>query len=336
MCHLITMRTLPVTAQAALCMLHCGPCAAAVADCSRNRAVCQLTGEDPGVSERRTAPTVLQMALGRRLQELRESAGLTAAEAGAKLRVASSTITRIEGSVTGLKYATVKTLLELYGVVGDDRQRFLDMVDAASQSGWWQGYHDVLPTKFGVYVSLETAAAQIRSYEPQVVPGILQTEAYCEAVIRLGFPKESDDEVKRRVALRMERIAVLRRASSPPKLWAVLDETMFRRSAGTAQIMRDQIDHLLTEAERPNITLQIHPFAAGLHRGAFAPFTVFRFPMPDFPDVACVDSLHGTAYLDNTADVSRYRETFEHMITQALPKSGTRKFLSHLRKEHYA
>ncbi|WP_328471783.1 helix-turn-helix domain-containing protein [Streptomyces sp. NBC_00448] len=286
------------------------------------------------MSERRAAPTVLQISLGRRLRDLRESVGLSAAQAGERIRVAQSTVTRLEGARTSLNYATVKALLELYGVTGPEAADFLTLVDKANESGWWQSYRDVLPGRFGVYVSLESAASQIRSYEPQVVPGLLQTPAYCEAVIRLGFPRESDDEVRRRVALRLQRQNVLTRADSPPFLWAVIDETAIRRPAGDRAVMAEQIERLMETADLPNVALQLHPFEAGLHRGAFGPFTLFRFPIPDFPDIACVDSLLGTAYRDESAEVELYRQTFEHLMTGALARRRTKGFLDGLRKEY--
>jgi transcriptional regulator with XRE-family HTH domain len=286
------------------------------------------------VSERRAAPTVLQISLGRRLRDLRERAGLSAAQAGERIRVAQSTVTRLEGARTSLNYTTVKALLELYGVTGAEAVEFLALVDKANEYGWWQDFRDVLPVRFGVYVSLESAAAQIRSYEPQVVPGLLQTPAYCEAVIRLGFPGDSDEAVRRRVALRLQRQRVLTRADSPPFLWAVIDETALRRPAGSRAVMAEQIEWLLRTADLPNVALQVHAFEAGLHRGAFGPFTLFRFPIPDFPDIACVDSLRGTAYRDETSDVELYRSTFEHLMTGALARRRTKGFLEALRKEY--
>jgi len=304
-----------------------------MADCSHSRRTCE-EGRRP-VSERRTAPTVMQFVLGKRLRGLRDGAGLSAEEAAERIRVAQSTVTRLEQAKTALKYTTVKALLELYQGSASDTQEFLDLVDKANESGWWQGYHDVLPSWFGVHVSLESSASQIRSYEPQVVPGLLQTYAYCEAVMRLGFPRDSDDDIERRVTFRMERQGILTRRGSSLRLWAVVDETVFRRPAGDAQVMRDQITHLLHAADRPNVTLQIHPFSAGLHRGAFGPFTLFRFPIADFPDIACIDNLQGSAYKDDPGEVALYRQTFDHMITGALPRSRTGSFLSDLSKEQY-
>lgn len=120
------------------------------------------------MSEPKSAPTVLAIVLGRRLAALRDAAGLTAAQAAKHLRIVATTITRMEKAETSLKYATVKTLLEIYGVSQAEIEEFLSLLDKASTPGWWQSFRDVLPTWFGVHVSLETAATHIRSYEPAV------------------------------------------------------------------------------------------------------------------------------------------------------------------------
>lgn len=140
--------------------------------------------------------------------------------------------------------------------------------------------------------------------------------------------------MRRRVALRLQRQNVLTRADSPPFLWAVIDETAIRRPAGDRAVMAEQIERLMETADLPNVALQLHPFEAGLHRGAFGPFTLFRFPIPDFPDIACVDSLLGTAYRDESAEVELYRQTFEHLMTGALARRRTKGFLDGLRKEY--
>ncbi|MEV6010485.1 helix-turn-helix transcriptional regulator [Streptomyces sp. NPDC051976] len=286
------------------------------------------------MSEPRSAPTVLQMVLGRRLQDLRVHAGLTAQDVGRSLRQAHTTVTRMERAETALKWVTVKAMLELYGVGEAERAEFLTLTEQANVPGWWQGYRDALPSWFGVHVSLETSATHIRGYEPHVVPGLLQTEEYAHDVLAVGFPRVSAQELKRRVALRMERQAVLTRPDAP-QFWVVMDETVLRRPAGSPQVMRRQIDRLLEATELPNVTLQVHPFTAGLHSGAFGPFTLFRFAMQEIPDVVCTDSLSSAAYSEDRVEVALYREVLDRMCTQAMPKGRIRNFLGDVRKELY-
>lgn len=289
------------------------------------------------MSEPRSAPTVLAIVLGRRLAALRDAAGFTAAQAAKRLRIAGTTITRMEKAETSLKYATVKTLLEIYDVSQAETEEFLSLLDKATTPGWWQSFRDVLPAWFGVHVSLESAATEIRSYESAVPPGLLQTPAFARAVLERGLPRISPDVLERRVHLRTARQALLtREAPAAPHLWAVLDETVLRRPAGSPEVMRGQIDHLLEMADLPNVTLQVCPFAAGLHPGAFGPFTIFRFEVPELPDVVCTDSLSRASYGEDRDEVALFREALGEMSVYALSKEDTKKFLGDIRKELYS
>ncbi|MFI9588407.1 helix-turn-helix domain-containing protein [Streptomyces sp. NPDC052236] len=286
------------------------------------------------MSEPRSAPTVLQMVLGRRLQDLRTAADLTAQQVGKRLRQSYTTVTRMERAEVQLKWATVKALLEIYGVAKDEAEEFLALTEKANISGWWQGYRDVLPNWFGVHVSLETSATHIRTYEPHVVPGLLQTADYARGVLRLGVPHVSEAILERRVELRMQRQALLSRPEpDPPLLWVVMDETVLRRSVGPPEIMSAQIDRLLEASELPNVTLQVSAFGAGLHPGAFAPFTLFRFQIPELPDVVGNDSLSTAHYSEDREEVALYREVMDRMSIQAMPKERTRDLLCDVRKE---
>ena len=124
----------------------------------------------------------------------------------------------------------VRTLLELYGVTGAERDGLIQLTREARQPGWWHSFCDVLPNPYAVYIGLEAGAASIRNFEPVVVPGLLQTEEYARATFRNG-PRELDqDEVERRVEVRMARQKILGR-DDRPRLWAVIDEAVIRRVA---------------------------------------------------------------------------------------------------------
>ncbi|CAM5394503.1 hypothetical protein STENM223S_01978 [Streptomyces tendae] len=181
------------------------------------------------MSERRAAPTVGQVVLGRRLQELRETAGLRREEAAKVLRVAPATVRRMETAEVALKIPYVQILLTAYGVAPDEVSAFVALAEEANQPGWWQRYHDVLPDWFSLYVSLEGAARIVRSYEPHFVPGLLQTEDYARSVLEAGtIGSAGGDAVERHVSLRMERQRLLERPD-PPHLWVVMDETVLKR-----------------------------------------------------------------------------------------------------------
>ncbi|WP_043672292.1 helix-turn-helix domain-containing protein [Streptomyces xylophagus] len=285
------------------------------------------------MSERRPAPTVGQVVLGRRLQELREAAGIKREEAAQVLRVAPATVRRMEMAEVALKVPYVQVLLTTYGVPDEEAASFVALTEEANQPGWWQRFHDVLPEWFSLYVSLEGAAGLIRSYEPHFVPGLLQTEAYARAVMEAGTIGQTGPEtIERHVSLRMARQGLLER-DSPPHLWVIMDETVLRRPVSIhGEVMREQLDKLLEFAERDRITLQVAEFASGPHPGTYAPFSLFRFAEPELPDMVFTEYLTGALYLDSRAEVSAHLEVLDHMTAHAASAQRTKKILRDYRE----
>ncbi|MET9736049.1 helix-turn-helix transcriptional regulator [Streptomyces sp. NPDC006458] len=287
------------------------------------------------MSERRPAPTVGQVVLGKRLQELREAAGLKREEAAQVLRVAPATVRRMEMAEVALKIPYVQVLLETYGVPQGEAEAFVALAEEANRPGWWQRYHDVLPDWFSMYVSLEGAARLIRSYEPHFVPGLLQTEDYARAVLDAGTVGPiGPDAVERHVSLRMERQRLLER-ENPPHLWVIMDETVLARPVcSRAEVMREQLDRLLEAAEHPRITLQVAEFASGPHPGTYAPFSLFRFAEPELPDMVFTEYLTGALYLDSRREVSAHLEVLDHVTAHAAPAQRTKAILREYRERY--
>ncbi|MEU6881788.1 helix-turn-helix transcriptional regulator [Streptomyces sp. NPDC046712] len=286
------------------------------------------------MSEPRSAPTVGQVVLGKRLQDLRERAGLKREEAAKVLRVAPATIRRMETAEVALKIPYVQLLLKAYGITDSEAEGFVALAEEANLPGWWQRFHDVLPGWFSMYVSLEGAASLIRAYEPQFVPGLLQTEGYARAILRSGaVGGSSTEDIERHVALRMARQSLLTRDDAP-KFWVIMDETVLRRPVGDGpQVMRDQLDRLLEASELPNVTLQIAEFASGHHPGTYGPFVLFRFAVPELPDMVYSEYLTGAVYLDARPEVASHLEVMDRMAAQAATAQRTKEILRDLRKE---
>ncbi|WP_201295059.1 MULTISPECIES: helix-turn-helix transcriptional regulator [unclassified Nocardiopsis] len=268
-------------------------------------------------------PTVLRILLGTQLRRLRQEKNISRHDAGYAIRASHAKISRMELGQVSFKRRDVEDLLKLYGV--DDtaqREALLGLVSSANAQGWWHKYGDVLPNWFGVYVGLEEAASVIRTFEVQFVPGLLQSEDYARSVIRLSRTANSEDDVESRVQMRMYR---QRRFAEPeaPRLWAVIDEAVLHRPYGDAEVMRGQIEHLLTMARRPNITIQVATFAMGGHPAAGGPFSILRFPTPQLPDVVYLEQLNSALYFDKYDDTHRYAQTMDHLATQAPPPGET-------------
>ncbi len=285
------------------------------------------------MSEPRSAPTVGQVVLGKRLLDLRERAGLSREEAARVLRVTPATVRRMETAEVALKIPYVQLLLQAYGLPGEEIASFVELAEEANRPGWWQRFHGILPDWFSMYVSLEGAASLIRAYEPQFVPGLLQTENYARAIMRSGAVGQTrPDAIERHVALRMERQSLLTRPDAP-KLWVVMDETVLRRPVGSPDVLGEQIDRLLEAVDMPNVTLQIAEFVTGHHPGTYGPFVLFRFAVPELPDMVYSEYLTGAVYLDSRSEVASHLEVMDRMAAQAATAQRTKEILKDLRKE---
>ena len=277
---------------------------------------------------RRGGPTVLRILLGAQLRRLREARGISTEQAGYEIRGSHSKISRMELGRVGFKERDVADLLTLYGVSDPaERAPLLELAKEANTPGWWHQYGDVLPGWFETYLGLEEAASLLRTYELQFVPGLLQTEDYARAVVRLGFPDASEEEVERRVQLRTTR---QQRFTSPgaPTLWAVVDEAVVRRPLGGRAVMRQQLEHLVKMTELPNVTLQIVPFGAGGHAAAGGPFTILRFAEPGLSDVVYLEQLTSALYLDKPTDVDTYMRAMNNLCVTAARPDRTADYLT--------
>jgi transcriptional regulator with XRE-family HTH domain len=282
----------------------------------------------PGVqnmiaSSGRGGPTALRILLGGQLRRLREAKQITLEDAGYAIRASGSKISRLETGRVGFKSRDIADLLTLYGVTNEhDRSALQELGRQASAVGWWHDYADVMPHWFEPYVGLGEAAASIRSYEIQFVPGLLQTADYARAVALLGHPARSADEAERRVSLRMARQAVLTR-ETPVHLWAVLDEAVLLRPIGGADVLRGQLEHLIEVSSRPNISLQLVPLQLGGHAAAGGPFSILRFGERDLPDLVYLEQLASALYLDKRETVNHYLVIMDRLCVAALSTSDS-------------
>ncbi|WP_431921144.1 helix-turn-helix domain-containing protein [Micromonospora wenchangensis] len=282
-----------------------------------------------------TGPTVLRMLLGAQLRRLREAKGVTREGAGWEIRSSESKISRMELGRVGFKERDVADLLTFYGVTAvQEREALLKLARDANSPGWWHRYGDVLPGWFQSYLGLEAAAALIRSYEVQFVPGLLQTPEYARSVVLLGHRGAAADEVDRRVELRMQRQQVLDRAD-PPQLWAVIDEAALRRPIGGPQVMHGQLTALIEATRSSHVRLQIIPFDAGGHAAAGGAFTILRFGDDDLPDIVYIEQLTSALYLDKREDLDYYAAAMERLCVEATPPERTPEVLTRLRDELY-
>jgi transcriptional regulator with XRE-family HTH domain len=276
---------------------------------------------------------VQRLLVGAKLRRLRTDIGLTREEAAEAIRASEWKIHRLENGQVGFKERDLIDLLERYGVTDPDEvQELLDLAREANIPGWWQRYGDVLPQWFRSYVDLESAAALIRTYEGQYVPGLLQTDDYMRAVVQGAHLDESSEEMGRRVRLRMARQTVLTR-EHPPRLWAVVDEAALRRPVGGPGVMKGQLERLIDAAQLPNVTLQMLPLEVGAHPAMVGSFSVLRFPDQELPDVVYLEHLTGATYLNKPDEVDQYLHVMEGICVRAAAPERTVELLDRLLDE---
>jgi transcriptional regulator with XRE-family HTH domain len=280
-----------------------------------------------------SGPTVRRMLVGAQLRRLRTDKGLTREQAAEAIRASEWKIHRLENGQVGFKDRDVVDLLALYGVTDPGEvEALLAMARDANTPGWWQQYGDLLPQWFRAFVDLEAAAALIRTYEGQLIPGLLQTEDYMRAVMRGARLPEPSEDTERRIEVRLMRQTVLTQPDAP-QLWAVLDEAALRRPVGGRQVIHEQLERLIDASKLPNVTLQVLPLAAGAHPALVSAFSVLRFPDQELPDVVYVEHLTSALYLDRREDVDQYLHVMESICVRAAPPGRTTEILHGILRE---
>jgi transcriptional regulator with XRE-family HTH domain len=274
----------------------------------------------------RRTPSVRARQLAAELRRLREAATLTGDEVAARLGWSPSKVSRIENARTALTSGDLRQLLDLYEVPGPDRNRLSELGRNAQQRGWWDAFGDTLRPEVATLTALEADAESIRWYHPTIVPGLLQTEQYARAVLRSHLFMAPQARIERRVQVRLTGQGILS-GDDPPQLSVVLDEAAMLRAIGGPEVQRAQLMHLLEMSERPNISVQILPFAAGAHPAMTGSFEILRFPRPA-EDVVYLENMTSDLFVESEADVYHYGLAFEHLLALALGREESIAFIA--------
>jgi transcriptional regulator with XRE-family HTH domain len=262
------------------------------------------------------------------LRRLREASALMIEDVAKHLECSMSRVSRIETGKSVARIRDVRDMLDLYQVSDEaQREQLLTLAKDAQQRGWWTEYESVLSAGLDTYVGLEASAASIRSFQTHLVPGLLQTEEYSRALIKVGQPTESSVNIDRMISLRRRRQVMLTEAGTL-EMWAVLDEAVLRRPIGGYSVMRAQLARLLEVGELPSVTIQVLPFTRGAHPGLGGAFTIIGFPDPTDLDVVYVDSPAGNIFLEKNKDVRRHTTWFDHLRAAALPPDESADFIA--------
>ncbi|MEU6079153.1 helix-turn-helix transcriptional regulator [Streptomyces sp. NPDC047108] len=270
-------------------------------------------------------PTVRRRRLGQELRRLRELKGMTAEEVAERLLVSQSKISRLENGRRSISQRDVRDLCGVYEV--EDRRivdSLMQMAKDSRQQGWWHAFGDI---PYSVYIGLETDAASLRVYESLIVPGLLQTREYAQAVIEGMWPEATPSEIDKRIQIRLKRQDRLTDPINPLRFWAVIDEALLRRVVGTPQIMAQQLEHLAQLSEQPHVTLQVLPYDVGAHPGMYGKFAILEFQDAMDASVVYLEGVTSDLYLEKANDVQSYAVMYEHLRAQALNAEQSREFI---------
>lgn len=281
-------------------------------------------GKDRGMTDQ-GSPSVRRRRLGQELRRLRERAGLTGDQVAERLKWSASKVSRIETAKTMPRKSDVQALARLYAV-GDDKQReLLDLHRDALRKGWWEDYRDALPEEYTTLLGLEAEADFERSWEPQIIPGLFQTPAYAEEVIRATqvISRIPPADVRTRIEVRLARQRLLTQ-EHPLTVWVVMDESAMLRRFGGPAVMREQIEHLIEVSRLPNVRLQVLP------QDAFHPVNTGSFihlQFSEFQDVVYLELLHSARWVEEPSQVYGYQLAFDHLRSEALGPEASRELM---------
>ncbi|MFF3291547.1 helix-turn-helix transcriptional regulator [Streptomyces sp. NPDC003023] len=277
-------------------------------------------------------PTVRRRRLAATLVKLREESGKSPEEAAERIGCHRSKISRIENARLGISLGELRDLVTFYGV--DDPDYVEDLVSLArrgTERGWTRHLGATLPS-YADHIDFEQTAAYIRSFQPLLITGLLQTPDYARALYQANPEMLSNKRVDEFVDMRMQRQRILDEVS-PPRICVIEGEAALRSQVGGRTVMGQQLDCLVKAAERPNVDIQVLPLAAGAHVGLVGAFVLFAFPTPAFSDVVCVEHVTGTLHMENAEETDRYTLAFDSLRSAALSPADSLGLIKHVRRE---
>ncbi|MDI3388229.1 helix-turn-helix transcriptional regulator [Streptomyces sp. B-S-A8] len=279
----------------------------------------------------RGQPTARQARLGAELRKLREASGMSSAEAAASLGWERPQVSHIESGRYGVSGERVRHLAAHYSASDDAYVNALAAMADDRSKGWWVEFRNILPARSLDLAELEHHAVYLRSIQPLIVPGLLQTEEYAQAIFAGAVTKRPAAEIDAAVAHRMKRREIFERPD-PPDFEVLLHEAALRICYGTRDVMRRQLGFLTEVATHPAITLRVIPFAAAGMTSALQPLTYAGAVVSQL-DTVQVDNAFDGVFLDAGAQLGKYRAVLDATRSATLNPTESRKVIRSIAKE---
>lgn len=264
------------------------------------------------------------------LRRLREERGLSTHAAARLLNRSQASISKLETGHRGIHRPSLENLLDRYGVHDQElRETLFRLAKGARTPGWWQSYDGTLSPEAMDLIGLEAEATLVGFFELVLIPGLFQTEAYARALISEGPFGDDPELVDRLIDVRMKRQRILS-LPDPPRVHAILDEAALQRQVGGPEVTADQLCHLLYVSRLQHVSVQVLPFAGGVHLGMTGAFSIMDVGVYGDLKVVTVDSLTGMSYREEAHQLRRYSYVFDRMRAAALSEDDTRSQLRRL------
>ncbi|MEV0005107.1 helix-turn-helix transcriptional regulator [Micromonospora sp. NPDC050980] len=282
--------------------------------------------------------TVPRRQLGRYLKEIRENAHITVSAAAKELEWSTPRIWRYETGQVSMHPNDVEAMCRVYGASRETIETMRALARETKAHGWWHSYGEAVEDWFKLFVGLEAAATKIRHHEANLVPGLLQTVEYMTEVIATDNPQLDEVERQAKVDVRLRRQRLLARpVPRAPYFDMVLSEAVLRRPLRAPGAMARQLDALVVNSQRYNISIRVLPLSVGLHRWAVAgTFTMLDFPTDvreQEPTTIYMDGPCGAVYLDKPYEIQTYEEAWRSLTERALDEDESRELITEIAKE---
>jgi transcriptional regulator with XRE-family HTH domain len=268
-------------------------------------------------------PTVRSRRVGSELRRLRETAGVTTAQAAELLNCSPAKISRIENGIVTVRVGDLRLLLDCYADQDQEHRAYLErLARQSNKRGWWQDYGDTIPPYYADFIGLETDASYIKTWEPTIVPGLLQTPEYSRAVMLANPAMISPDKLENLISIRQERQARLEQGTDV-RLDAVVWEAAMVTTIGGDEIQRGQLARLLELMSRPNISVQVLPLEAGDKANMSGSFVMFSFGSERSVSTVFVETLTSSQYLEGDQELRGYTLVFDALRSAALSPAAS-------------
>lgn len=277
------------------------------------------------------SPTARRRRLSIELKKLREKSAFTCAQVGESLDWSGSKVNRMETGSGRVQPSDIDALCRFYDTSDELREFLKSLAREAKTRGWWQVHGSGVPEWFNIYIGLEQEASTFRQYQCELIPGLMQTEAYTCELHKTGAHMSAED-IGKAVRVRMERQAMLT-GPDAPDAWFIVNEGALRNVIGDEALMRGQLERMLEAAELPTVTLQVLSFDSGTYP-ATGTFTLLGFPDQEDPDLVYRDGITDAVYLEGEHHVREYTRAFDGLRAAAVSPQRSIQLIKTVLKEY--